>query len=54
MPNWKYLFFDEDLGKRVATALAEVGVDTDYVGPTRDIKKGAADEVWIPIAGRSG
>ncbi|MPZ49680.1 MAG: hypothetical protein GEU75_10365 [Dehalococcoidia bacterium] len=48
------LFFDEDLGKGVAVALYAVGVDADYVGPSRRIKKGTLDHDWLPIVGEEG
>ena len=48
------LFFDEDQGKGVAIALHAVGVVSDYVGPTRRIKKGTDHEEWIPITGARG
>lgn len=49
------LFFDEDRGKGVATALRAVGLQTYHVGSTsgRDspVAKGTLDEIWIPRAG---
>jgi hypothetical protein len=48
------LFFDEDRGKGVAIALDAVGVSASYVGPTKAVKKGTLDDVWIPRAGNQG
>ena len=48
------LFFDEDQGKGVAIALHAVGIVSDYVGPSRTIKKQTPDEDWIPIIGKRG
>jgi hypothetical protein len=48
------LFFDEDQGKGVASALHAVGIQSDYVGPSRRIRKNTSDEDWIPIIGARG
>ena len=46
------LFFDEDTGKGVPTALRAVGIRADYVGNRRRFRLGTADEIWLPVAGR--
>src|SRR5690606_38145182 len=49
------LFFDEDRGKGVASALRSVGVQTYWVGPPpMPVAKGTEDEIWIPRVGANG
>ena len=48
------LFFDEDSGAGVAAALKAVGLPARWVGQTRRLKKGTADEIWMPVAGVEG
>jgi hypothetical protein len=48
------LFFDEDAGGRVASALAELRVDVKRIGGARAPRRGTVDERWIPFAGREG
>jgi hypothetical protein len=48
------LFFDEDRGKGVATALSAVGIDAIHVARNMPVHKGTPDDVWIPRAGSNG
>ena len=47
------LFFDENMGTGVPEALRSVGVrDVDFVSNKRRIRKGTADEDWLPYVGQ--
>ena len=49
------LFFDEDMGAGIPTALRSVGIPgIACVGPTEAIKPGTPDEDWLPWAGQNG
>jgi PIN like domain len=47
-------FVDEDTGGAIGRALDAVGVEADWVAPTRPIRPSTPDEIWLPRAGREG